>query len=48
MRDQTFGDWGVIILLIALLVGILSRLSNIDESEKPNTYQQFKWELLFK
>ncbi len=48
MRDQTFGDWVVIILLIALLVGILSRLSNIDESEKPNTYQQFKWELLFK
>ena len=48
MRDQTFGDWVVIILLIALLVGILSRLSNIDESEKPNTYQQFKWELIFK
>ena len=48
MRDQTFGDWVVIILLIALLVGILSRLSNIDESEKANSYQQFKWELLFK
>ena len=47
-EDNSFGDWVVMILLIALLVGILSRLGNLDESEKPNTYQQFKWDLLFK
>ena len=45
---RNFGDWVILILSIAFLVGILSRLTNIDEDKKPNTYQQFKWEHLFK